>query len=183
VPLAAGVPPLENPYATLAQVGVGALFRPGMRAYFIPLAAGVVLAVSAFLPWVVVADIPLKGVPDVAALWVVGLGVTAVVLATLSLITRRNSRHPLLIVGLASLGILFMSSRIMPRTAGERALTISQAFAIVEDRPLGTEPTALVGSGIYLGLAAACVLVGFGLTIVIKRASRTYVVLDQDDDV
>jgi hypothetical protein len=154
-----------------------------MRAYFVPLAAGVALAGSAFLPWVVVGDVPLKGVPDVAALWVVGLGILAVVLATLSLITRRNSRHPLLIVGLASFGILFLSSRIMPRTAGQRALTISQAFAIVENRPAGTEPTALVGSGLYLGLAAACVLVGFGLTIVIKRASNSYVVVNQDDDV
>jgi hypothetical protein len=154
-----------------------------MGAYFVPLAAGVVLAVSAFLPWVVVADIPLPGVPDIAALWVAGLGILAVVLATLSLITRRNSRHPLLIVGLASLGILFLSSRIMPRTAGERALTIAQAFAIVENRPIGAEPTALVGSGIYLGLAAACVLVGFGLTIVLKRASSTYIVVNEDDDV
>ena len=112
----------------------------------------------------------LRGVPDAAGLWVVGLGAVAALLATLSLITRRNSRHPLLIVGLASLGILFLSSRIMPRTAGERALTMSQAFAIVENRPIGAAPVALVGSGIYLGLAAACVLVGFGLTIVIKRA-------------
>ena len=153
-----------------------------MRAYFIPLAAGVALAVSAFLPWVVVGDVPLPGVPDVAALWVVALGILAAVLATLSLITRRNSRHPLLIVGLTSLGVLFLSSRIMPRTAGERALTIAQAFAIVEDRPIGADPTALVGSGIYLGLAAASVLVGFGLTIVFKRA-RSYVVVEQDDDV
>jgi hypothetical protein len=172
----------KNPYATLGPVGVGALFRPGMRAYFIPLAAGIGLAVSAFLPWVVVGDIPLIGVPDVAALWVAGLGILATVLATLSLITRRNSRHPLLIVGLASLGILFLSSRIMPRTAGERALTISQAFAIVEDRPIGAEPKALVGSGIYVGLAAACVLVGFGMTIVFKRA-KSYVLVEQDDDV
>ena len=164
-------------------MSVGSLFRPGMRAYFIPLTAGVALALSAFLPWVVVGDVALKGVPDVAALWVIGLGILAAVLATLSLITRRNSRHPLLIVGLVSLGILFLSWRIMPRTAGERALTISQAFAIVENRPLGTTPAALAGSGIYVGLAAACVLVGFGLTIVIKRASQTYVVVDQDDDV
>ena len=31
-------------------------FRPGMRGYLVPLAAGVVLTVSAFLPWVVVGD-------------------------------------------------------------------------------------------------------------------------------
>ena len=154
-----------------------------MRAYFIPLTAGVALALSAFLPWVVVGDVALKGVPDVAALWVIGLGILAAVLATLSLITRRNSRHPLLIVGLVSLGILFLSWRIMPRTAGERALTISQAFAIVENTPMTTTPIATVGVGIYLGLAASVVLVAFGLTIVIKRAALPYVVESADDDV
>jgi len=40
-----------------------------------------------------------------------------------------------------------------------------------------------VGSGIYLGLVAAIVLVCFGLTIVIKRAQHVYVVRDPDDDV
>src|SRR6185436_16981 len=102
------------------------MFRPGMRAYFVPLAAGVGLAASPFLPWVVVGDVSLKGVPDMAGLWVIGLGVFAAVLAVLSLITRRNSRHPLLLVGLAALGIVFLSWRIMPKTAGERALTVSQ---------------------------------------------------------
>jgi 4-amino-4-deoxy-L-arabinose transferase-like glycosyltransferase len=154
-----------------------------MRTYFIPLAAGVGLAVSAFLPWVIIGDVALKGVPDVAGLWVAGLGVLATVLAALSLITRKNSRHPLLIVGLVALGITFLSWRIMPRTAGERAQTVSQAFAIVENRPLGAAPPALVGSGIYVGVAASCVLVGFGLTIVVKRASQPYVVPDPDDDV
>jgi FtsH-binding integral membrane protein len=154
-----------------------------MRAYFIPLGAGVGLALSAFLPWVVVGDVALKGVPDVFGLWIAGLGLLAAVLATLSLITRKNSRHPLLLVGLVSLGIMFLSWRIMPRTAGERALTISQAFAIVENRPLGEAPTALVGSGIYVGLAASCVIVGFGLTIVVKRATRPYLMPDPDDDV
>ena len=161
----------------------GGMFRPGMRAYFIPLLAGVALTVSAFLPWVVVGDVALKGIPDVAALWVAGLGVVAAVLATLSLITRKNSRHPLLLIGLMSLGIMFLSWRIMPRAAGERALTVSQAFAIVENRPMGAAPTAFVGSGIYLGLVASCVLVVFGLTIVIRRAAQPYIVVEPDDDV
>jgi hypothetical protein len=162
---------------------VNGIFRPGMRAYFIPLTAGVVLAVSAFLPWVVVGDVPMKGVPDQPGLWIVGLGVLAAVLAFLSLLTRRNSRHPLLIVGLVALGIMFLSWRILPRTAGERALTISQAFAIVENRPMDAAPTSNVGAGIYVGLVASIVLVGFGLTIVIKRVSTPYVVSDADDDV
>ncbi|HJZ73589.1 MAG TPA: hypothetical protein VKE51_17730 [Vicinamibacterales bacterium] len=161
----------------------GGIFRPGMRTYFIPFVAGIVLAVSAFLPWVIVGDVSMNGVPDVWALWVAGLGALASVLAMLSLVTRRNSRHPLLVIGLFALGIMFLSWRIMPRTAGERALTISQAFAIVENRPMTAAPDAAVGIGIYVGLAASCVLVAFGLTIVVKRVSTAYVVVSPDDDV
>jgi len=159
------------------------MFRPGMRTYLVPLAAGVTLVVSAFLPWVIVGDTALKGVPDVAALWIVGLGALAAVLAALSMITRKNSRHPLLLIGLVALGIMFLSWRIMPRTAGERALTVSQAFAIVENSPMSGAPLAIVGSGIYLGLIASVVLVVFGLTIVIKRVRRPYALPEPDDDV
>jgi len=161
----------------------GGIFRPGMRAYFIPFTAGVVLAVSAFLPWVIVGSESLRGVPDIAALWVAGLGAIAAVLALLSLITRKNSRHPLLVVGLFALGITLLSSRIMPQAAGERALTIAQAFAIVESTPVKSETSADIGSGLYLGLLSSAVLVAFGLTIVVKRASQPYVVVDPDDDV
>ena len=161
----------------------GGIFRPGMRAYFVPLTAGLILAASAFFPWVIVDGQSLAGFPDVWALWVVGLGALAAVLALLSLITRRNSRHPLLVIGLCALAIMFLSWRILPRTAGERAQTISQAFAIVENTPMRTTPMATVGAGIYLGLAASAVLVAFGLTIVVKRAAVPYVVESPDDDV
>jgi hypothetical protein len=154
-----------------------------MRGYFVPFVAGIVLAISAFLPWVIVSGEAMKGVPDAAGLWIAGLGAAAAVLAMLSLITRKNSRHPLLLVGLVALGIMFLSWRILPRTAGERALTVSQAFAIVENTPMADAPQASVGSGIYIGLVAACAIVGFGLTIVIKRASKPYVVIDANDDV
>ena len=159
------------------------IFTPGMRGYFVPLAAGVVLTISAFLPWVIVGDVVMKGVPDVPALWIIGLGALSAVLAFLSLLTRKNSRHPLLIIGMVALGIMFLSWRILPRTAGERALTVSQAFAIVENRPMGDAPIAEVGSGIYLGLAASVVLTAFGLTIIVKRVSQPYVVPAADDDV
>jgi hypothetical protein len=162
---------------------VGVIFRPGMRAYFIPFVAGLVLAASAFLPWVIVGEQSLAGVPDVWAIWVAGLGGLAAVLAMLSLITRKNSRHPLLVIGLFALGIMFLSFKILPRTAGERAQTISQAFAIVENTPMTAVPTAAVGVGIYLGLIASAVLVLFGLTIVVKRASTPYAVTSSDDDV
>jgi hypothetical protein len=159
------------------------LLRPGMRGYLVPLAAGVGLAASSFLPWVIVDETALAGFPDTAALWIAGLGATAAVLATLSLITRKNSRHPLLLVGLIALGILFLSWQIMPRTIGDRALTRSQAVAIVEHRPLGDTPHVDVGYGIYVGLIAALVIVAFGMTIVIRRVSTPYVVSNADDDV
>jgi hypothetical protein len=160
-----------------------AALRPGMRAYFVPLVAGVVLAASAFFPWVRVGDVELSGVPDAPGLWIVGLGILAAVLASLSLITRKNSRHPILVIGLAALAIMFLAWRIMPRNAGLRALTISQAYAIVENTPMGEPPAAGVGIGIYVGLVSSAILVAFGLTIVIKRVSQPYVIVETDDDV
>ena len=164
-------------------MSLSVIFTPGMRGYFVPLTAGLLLSISAFLPWVIVDDVVMKGVPDVPALWIVGLGGLAAVLAFLSLLTRKNSRHPLLIIGMVAFGIMFLSWRILPRTAGERALTVSQAFAIVEDRPVGEAPLARVGFGIYIGLAASIALTAFGLTIVIKRVSQPYIVPSPDDDV
>lgn len=162
---------------------VRGMFRPGMRAYIIPLVAGVALAVSTFLPWVIVGELSVTPFPDTTALWIIGLGLVSTILAFLSLITRKNSRHPLLLVGLVAFGIMFLSWRLMPRTIADRAMTRSQAVAIVENTPLDGPPAAVIGSGIYLGLAAASAIVAFGLTIVVKRASQTYVVADPDDDV
>jgi FtsH-binding integral membrane protein len=161
----------------------GGIFRPGMRAYFIPFCAGVVLTASAFLPWVMVDRVAVTGIRDIWGMWVAGLGAIAAVLALLSLVTRRNSRHPLLVIGLCALGLMLLSWRIMPRMAGERAYTIAQAFAIVENRPVSAAPAAAAGIGIYFGLAASAVLVLFGLTIVVKRAAQPYVVTSPDDDV
>ena len=66
---------------------------------------------------------------------------------------------------------------------GIDALTRSQAVAIVEHTSVGAPPPVAVGAGIYVGLAAACAIVGFGLTIVVNRASQTYVISSPDDDV
>lgn len=159
------------------------MFRPGMRAYFVPLASGIALAASAFLPWIHVGGVSLDGMSEMAALWVLGLGALAAILAALSLMTRKNSRHPILVIGLASLGIMSLSWRIMPRVATERATTRWQALAIVEGAPTGEAPEARVGEGIYVGLAASVLLVLFGMTIVVKRAAQPYVTATTDDDV
>src|SRR5262245_10721312 len=159
------------------------MFRPGMRAYIVPLVAGSTLTISAFLPWIHIGDVSLAGMTEMAALWVFGLGALAAIFALLSLITRRNSRHPILVVGLAALGIMFLSWRIMPQMAADRARTRSQAVAIVEGLPMSDPPETRVGVGIYLGLASSVALVLFGMTIVLRRAAKPYVVVSQDDDV
>ena len=161
------------------------MLRPGMRGYLVPLAAGVSLTVSAFLPWVIIGEYSRRGVPDVWAIWIAGLGALAAVLATLSLITRKNSRHPLLVVGLLALGLTFLAWRIVPRAAEQGARTWAQAVAIADGASAAAVPEthAFAGSGIYVGLGAASVLVCFGLTIVVKRASQAYAIRDPDDDV
>lgn len=152
-----------------------------MRAYYLPAGAGAVLIVSAFLPWVVIGETPLGGVPDVAALWILGLGILAVVLASLSIVTRKNSRHPLLVVGLTALGIMVLAHKWMERSAAERAWAASQAVAIVDQVPAPIAPAMATGAGIYVGLVASVVLVVFGLTIVVKRVSTPYAEPEDDD--
>jgi hypothetical protein len=152
-----------------------------MRSYYIAASAGALLVASAFVPWMRVGDVPLGGVPDAAALWILGLGALAILLAGLSIWTRKNSRHPLLLVGLAAFAILFLGYQWMSRTVRDAAWAQAQASAIVNDMPAGAAPGTAVGPGIYLGLAGAIVLVLFGLTIVVKRVPRAYAVAEDDD--
>ena len=154
-----------------------------MRGYYVPVVAGAALVVSAFLPWISIGDTTLRGIPSVPALWIAGLGAVAVLLATLSLITRRNSRHPLLVVGLIALGIMVLSWRVLPRSVSDRAISLAQALAIVDGTDVAPTPDALIGIGIYIGTIASAVIALFGLTIVVKRVARPYTIQSQDDDV
>jgi hypothetical protein len=160
---------------------VRALGQHSMRAYFLAVAAASALIVSAFLPWVVIGDDTVGGFPGPASLWILGLGCLALVLAVLSIITRKNSRHPLLLVGLAALGILFMAYKLMERSAAEHAWANAQAVAIVDDVAAAPAEPTRIGSGIYVGLTASIVLVLFGLTIIVKRVSQPYADAEDDD--
>jgi hypothetical protein len=152
-----------------------------MRAYFIPLVAGLVLILSAFLPWMFLGSARVGGVPDPAGVWVLGLGILAVTLAGLSLWTRKNSRHPLLVVGLAAFAITFLGYQWLSRSVRETAWARAQAQAIVGNTPVQQVPPTAVGLGIYLGITASVVLILFGLTIVIKKTPRMYAVSEDDD--
>jgi apolipoprotein N-acyltransferase len=147
----------------------------------VPVVAGVGLIVSAFLPWVYVGNVALRGFPDTGGLWVVAFGLIAITLASLSIYTRRNSRHPLLVVGLVTLGIFILAYNWMERTVRERAWARTQAVAIVDGVAPPPPPVTSVGSGIYAGFAASTVLVLFGLTIVVKRVQSPYAPPDEDD--
>lgn len=160
-----------------------AMFRPGMRGYLVPFFSGLALVACGFLPWIIVDEVRLIGFPNVYPLWVMGLGGLSAVLAVLSMITRKNSRHPLFLAGLAALGILLLSWRVMPKSVDRQLLSRAQAIAIVDGTELITPPHALVGSGIYVGLVASAAIVLFGFTIVLKRVTRPYVVSDPNDDV
>ena len=155
--------------------------RHGMRAYYLPLAAGVLLAASAFMPWMLMGELRVGGVPGVAGLWVLGLGVLAVVLAALSVVTRKNSRHPLLLVGLAAFAVLLTSERLMERQVSEQAWARSQARAIVAGGTPGAVPEPAMALGAWLGLSAAAVITLFGLTIVVRRAAQPYAEPEDDD--
>jgi hypothetical protein len=152
-----------------------------MRAYYVPLSAGIILMLSAFLPWMFLGETRVGGVPDPAGFWVLGLGVLAVTLAVASLWTRKNSRHPLLVVGLAAFAVTFLGYQWLSRSVRETAWARAQAEAIVNGTPVQTPPATAVGMGIYLGVAASVVLVLFGLTIVIKKTPRAYAVSEDDD--
>jgi len=152
-----------------------------MRAYYVAIVGGGMLVASAFMPWLLVGDIGIGGVPDVAGLWVLGLGLSAILLASLSIYTRKNSRHPLLVVGLAALGVLFLAYEWMKRVAVEQAWARSQAIAIVDHVTPVQTPDPAVGQGVYLGVAGSLVLVLFGMTIVVRRVSSPYAQPEDDD--
>ena len=164
-----------------AGSGVSAVLSHGMRAYYLPVVCGLVLAASAFMPWMKMGDMGLGGVPSLAGLWVFGLGVLAVVLAVLSIVTRRNSRHPLLLVGLAAFAILLLGEKFLERSAADQLWARAQAEAIVQGRDAQEIALPVMGVGAYVGLTASSIITLFGLTIVVKRVSEPYAEAEDDD--
>ena len=157
------------------------IVRHPMRAYYWPIAAGVLLGSSAFMPWIAVGEQRFGGVPDLAGLWILALAALAVILAWLSLVTRKNSRHPLLLVGLFAFGVLILAEQLMARTAVQQGWATSQARAIVEGGRATPAAEPIMAPGAYLGLAAASMITIFGLTVVVKRAPRIYAEAEDDD--
>ena len=159
----------------------GDVVRHPMRAYYVPIGAGLLLGASTFMPWIEVGEQRFGGVPDLAGLWVLGLAVLVIALAIASIVTRKNSRHPLLLVGLLAFSVLFLSERLLERAASQQGWVTAQARAIVEGGRAGLVLTPTMGRGARLGLAASTLIVAFGLTVVVKRAPRIYAEAEDDD--
>ena len=157
------------------------VLRHPMRAYCFPIAAGLLLGASTFMPWIEVGGQGFGGVPDLAGLWVLGLAALAIGLAVASIVTRKNSRHLLLLVGLLAFGILFLSERLMERAAAQRGWVTAQARAIVEGGRAAPVLDPVMAGGARLGLAASTLIALFGLTVVVKRAPRLYAEEEDDD--
>ena len=152
-----------------------------MRAYYLPLVAGAVLAVSAFLPRVRLGDAAVGAVPATSAISTLVLGVLAMLLAALSVITRKNSRHPLLLIGLLALGIEFLGWQWLEHSVAERAWATTQAAAIVAGGKAVDPGRTRTGEGLYLALISSGVITAFGLTIVVKQVSTPYAAPEDDD--
>ena len=165
-----------------ARAGLSSALQHSMRAYYLPLISGLALAGSAFMPWMKMGDQGFGGFPSVAGLWVLGLGLSAVVLALLSVVTRRNSRHPLLLVGLAAFGILWLGERFLERSAADQLWARSQAEAIVQGTQAVDIIPPVMAVGAYVGLAASLLITLFGLTIVVRQARRPYAEVEDDDE-
>ena len=163
-------------------VGLQSALQHSMRAYYLPLISGVALAASAFMPWMKMGDQGVGGFPSVAGLWVLGLGLLSVVLALLSVVTRRNSRHPLLLVGLAAFAILWLGERFLERSAADQLWARSQAQAIVQGTQAVDIIPPVMAIGAYVGLTASLVIALFGLTIVIRQATQPYAEVEDDDE-
>lgn len=171
---------VHSPLMPVGQM-IRGLTRHPMRAYYLPIAAAAVLAASAFMPWISVGSQRFGGVPDLAGIWVLLCAILVVVLAVLSIVTRKNSRHPLLLVGLCAFGILFLAEQLMQRSAAQQGWSTSQARAIVQGGPARATADPTVAPGAYVGLAAATVISLFGLTVVFKRAPQIRASATDDD--
>jgi hypothetical protein len=134
-----------------------------MRSSVLSFAGSVALVVAAFLPWLRLGNVGLSGVPDPAGFFVLALGAVGVILSAIRLLTRRDTRQWLVLVGLAGLTTLGVVWWTGPAVIADRARARAEAISIVDGVPLETVPAVRAGFGLFVGLAAATLLVGVGL--------------------
>lgn len=133
------------------------------RPYYVALVGSVALAVATFLPWLRLGDIGLAGIPDPAGLFVLALGGVGLLLSLVSILTRRDTRPGLVLVGLAGLTTLAVVWLTGPATIADRAQARAEAVALVDNVPIQPVPPVGVGFGLLLGIAGAATITAVGL--------------------
>lgn len=157
---------------TARSAASGHVADPGLRGRtpLIGLAGSIVLAVVPFLPWLRLGEVGVTGMPDPAGFFVLALGTVGCALAAVDVISARDMRQWLFLVGLAALTALVVVWWTGPDTIADRALARAQALAIVDKVSFQPPPPVRVGLGLVVGIAAAVVVLVVGATGV--RAER-----------
>ena len=132
------------------------------RPCYLALVGCVALVAATFLPWLRLGDIGLAGMPDAAGFFVLALGVLGLLLSLVSILTRRDTRPGLVLVGLAGLTTLAVVWLTGPATIADRAQARAEAVALVDNVPMQPVPPVGVGVGLILGLAGAATIAAAG---------------------
>jgi hypothetical protein len=135
-----------------------------VRAYLLSLVGSVGLVAAAFLPWLRIGQVGLAGVPDPAGFFVAGLGVAGIVLSLVALRGLRSMANALFLVGLAAVTALAVVWWNGPAVVSERAHLRAQAVALVDEVALQQVPPVTVGSGLFVGVASALLVIAAGLS-------------------
>jgi len=133
------------------------------RDYVVSLAGWAGLGASAFLPGLRIGEVGLPGIPDPAGFFVLGLGVVGVLASIVGVVSGRNTRQGLVLVGLAGLTTLAVVWYNGAATIADRAQARAEAVAIVDNVPVLPVPAVHTAFGLLLGLAGAASVAGVGL--------------------
>jgi hypothetical protein len=140
------------------------------RPLLLSLIASGLVSGSAFFPWLRIGNIGLAGVPDPAGFFVLGLGLLGLVLSAIGMLTPRDTRQGLVLIGLGALTTLLVVWQTGPATVSDRALARAQAVALVDNVPVEPVPPVTVGAGLILGLLGAASVAGVGLAGAVSRS-------------
>src|SRR6478672_9602483 len=121
------------------------------------------MSVSTFLPWLRIGDVGLPGIPDPAGYFVLGLGAVGTLLSVVGIVTGRNTKQGLVLVGLAGITTLVVVWYSGAATIADRAQARAEAIAIVDNVPVLPVPAVHIAFGLLLGLTGAAAVAGVGL--------------------
>jgi len=130
------------------------------------------MSASAFLPWLRLGDVGLPGIPDPAGYFVLGLGAVGALMSVVGLVSGRNTKQGLVLVGLAGLTTLVVVWYSGAATIADRAQARAEAVAIVDKVPVAPVPAVHIATGLILGLLGAGSAAAVGLADAWARGGK-----------